>query len=527
VVCIILALCLVTGLPTIFPRQDFLGDDFGLVTHLHSVSFAKLLSYFGTDWTEGIYGMRLDELRPLLALSYWVDAALWGVINSAGFHVSNVLLHALTSLLVCAITLSIAPANRWAGMIAGGLFAIMPCHAETVAWISGRVDSLAALFYLGTFLCFVRFRLRQSYRFYAGALMLFALGLFVKQSMVTLPFLLMAYDLLSGRASRLIYHVPFIAILAPYLLLRRALFGSALREDLIQSGMVLDFIQRQAFYWKRLLPISIDYSDAAKAVIGFLLMSIVFVLGWWLVSERIAYPGGLRALLFFGPVWYGITISPMVVTYISARHLYITAAGLCIAVALLILPDPERGSRRRIAVFACLVVLYGVATICSVRLWTNNGLYSFRISSDLPAAMRSIPPGSTVLMAIPATLNKAWLWGFAIPFAMREPLVQENLYDRFEIVEPYNVYCCPPQQWWTRLRSVLATPHTNRPVYIVTLDARTRSVRSAPLPLSLTTLRERVESLFSGPTDAAGFTFSRDDAIRVSRALFPEIQEIQ
>src|SRR5258706_3429309 len=128
-VCVIFALCLLVGLPTIFPRQYFLGDDFGLVKHLHQVPFQRLLSYFGSDWTEGIYGMRLDELRPLLALSYRVDAGLWGATNSAGFHISNVLLHALNALLVCAIALSVAPANRWVGLMAGGLFSTMPWPA--------------------------------------------------------------------------------------------------------------------------------------------------------------------------------------------------------------------------------------------------------------------------------------------------------------------------------------------------------------------------------------------------------------
>src|SRR5215471_11852883 len=106
-------------------------------------------------------------------------------------------------------------------------------------------------------------------------------------------------------------------------------------------------------------------------VIVLLFLSAIFLLGWWLVSERTTDATLWRPLLFFGPVWYGITISPMVVTYISARHLYITAAGLCVAAALLIIPDPERATRHRIAVFACLVLLYGVATIRSIRIWTN------------------------------------------------------------------------------------------------------------------------------------------------------------
>src|SRR5215471_5664595 len=92
---VILVLCFLVGLPTIYPTQYFLGDDFGLVQHLHNLPFSRLLSYFASDWTEGIYGVRLDELRPLLALSYRFDAAVWGTTNSAGYHLTNVLLHAL------------------------------------------------------------------------------------------------------------------------------------------------------------------------------------------------------------------------------------------------------------------------------------------------------------------------------------------------------------------------------------------------------------------------------------------------
>jgi hypothetical protein len=381
-VCSILALCLFAGLPTVFPRQYFLADDFGLVQHLHRVPFQRLLSYFASDWTEGIYGMRLDELRPVLALSYRLDAALWGATNSAGYHLSNVLLHALNALLVCAIARSVAPANRWIGLIAGSLFAILPSHAEPLAWISGRVDPLAAVFYLGAVLCFVRFRSRPSYVYYAGSLVLFSVGLFAKQSVVTLPAVLLAYDLISTRRVHFTPALPFFAVLAFYLGLRRVLFGSALREDTLQLGLLIDFIRRQVFYVNRLLLFSPDDSRLAKVALGLVSLLIFGVLIWWLLSRRNRYAHVLRTMLFFGPVWYALTISPMIVTYSSARHLYLTAAGLSIAAALLILPDPVDTSARRIGGFACLLVLYGAAISRGIRPWIDNGLYSARISAN-------------------------------------------------------------------------------------------------------------------------------------------------
>ena len=43
-------------------------------------------------------------------------------------------------------------------VFAGAVFALLPVQAETVAWITGRVDSLPAAFYIATFLALLRWR---------------------------------------------------------------------------------------------------------------------------------------------------------------------------------------------------------------------------------------------------------------------------------------------------------------------------------------------------------------------------------
>ena len=80
----IVALCLAIGLPTVRSDNYFLGDDFGLVQHLHDLPIERMVSYFGSDWTEGIYGVQLDELRPILAFTYWLDARIFGTFNVTG-----------------------------------------------------------------------------------------------------------------------------------------------------------------------------------------------------------------------------------------------------------------------------------------------------------------------------------------------------------------------------------------------------------------------------------------------------------
>ena len=79
----IVVVCLAVGLPTVRSDNYFLGDDFGLVQHLHDLPAKRFLSYFVSDWTEGIYGYPLDELRPLLAFSYWLDAHVFGPIRTS------------------------------------------------------------------------------------------------------------------------------------------------------------------------------------------------------------------------------------------------------------------------------------------------------------------------------------------------------------------------------------------------------------------------------------------------------------
>ena len=64
------------------------------------------------------------------------------------------------------------------------------------------MESLAALFYLGAFLCFVRFRLVNRQAWLWATLLIFVAGLFAKQTIVTFPLLILAFDLIGPTAQR-------------------------------------------------------------------------------------------------------------------------------------------------------------------------------------------------------------------------------------------------------------------------------------------------------------------------------------
>ena len=115
------------------------------------------------------------------------------------------------------------------------------------------------------------------------------------------------------------------------------------------------------------------------------------------------------------------------------------------------LPEGLHAGRKapRVAVAGALVALYATALTANVRVWVANGLASQKFAVALPRMLQSLPRGSVVLVGLPKSSQDAWLWAWALPFALQKPFLPENLYQQFAIVEVPEVYCCPSQQWWT------------------------------------------------------------------------------
>jgi len=530
---IIVALCLAVGLQTIRSDNYFLGDDFGLIHHLHDLPIDRFLTYFVSDWTEGIYGTVLDELRPFLAFSYWVDARLFGSVNVSGYHATNVILHVLNALLVLAIARSVAPREPMFAVMAGSFFALMPSHAEAIAWISGRVDSIASLFYLGAFLCFVRFRLAQRGGWLFAAWLLFVGGLFAKQSVVTLPVLLVAFDLLwpvsieparTRAFARVWPHIAFVMAAALYVALRHTLFGNALREDMVTLAAINEFVGRQDRYLREMLPSPNTAPRLVRTLTEAVTILAVLVCAGWALARRQVFGHTIRRVAFFGVAWYAITIAPMVVTYISARHLYITAAGVSIAMASLVLPGPEEDRRRRrtrAVVAGMLIALYAVASIWNVSNWVASGLESHRFASALARLPQSVPRGSVVLVSVPEFYREGWFWSWAMPFAAQPPFTDADLNQAFRIVERPPTYCCPPHQWWASRKTSVTTlfdatvaPQVAHVEFVPNGSPRIYQ-RGVNAPL----LKQQLEAALGKPVDRLT-TMTPENAAAFSRVLF-------
>lgn len=522
-----LGLVLAAALPYVSNlRGYFLGDDFGLVSLFADKPTFHVLTLFTNPWTDAVYGIRADELRPTVALSYQFDS-LWGADNPLGYHLANLIYHVLNVLQVAAIARLAGRTSLIGAAFAGLLFAVLPIHAETVSWISGRADSIPTLFYLAACLGYVLWR-RSGRRWgYVVALGALFLALFSKQSAITMVATLVGYDLLVERRpiplrpSSLLPYLPFAGLTLGYLGLRYALFGNAVREQQITQGLLLEFLAQQTSFLKTLLLGSSLFGaervppwlGQAGAVVTWLGLLGAFGLTAFQVAAVQHGRGSALAgrLVYFGPIWWLIGIVPLIVTYESPRHLYLAAAGPVVMLAVLFdLAWRQHGALRSGAAVAALALV----TLATWQLqrhlaeWRGAAYVSEHVAMDLRRELPAAPAGSLVVLGLPVAGPNdrihTWILGWAIPFVLEPPFQPANLPDRISYVAAPDIFCCPRRQWLDHTRRAVADwslhPRPG-PVLVLRWDSYSAAMireTEADLP----DLRGKVLSLAEAPTPA-------------------------
>jgi hypothetical protein len=99
----------------------------------------------------------MPGIRALLKLSYALNWAMDA--RPFGFHLFNVLVHAINTVLVYRVLLALRKESvgpHLAALVGAMLFALHPVQTEAVSYVSGRSVSLMALFYLGAVLAWLR-----------------------------------------------------------------------------------------------------------------------------------------------------------------------------------------------------------------------------------------------------------------------------------------------------------------------------------------------------------------------------------
>jgi len=164
-------------------RSGFVWDDDAYVTENETL---RSLEGLQRIWLEP---GATPQYYPLVFTTFWLEMRLWN-LQLAGFHVVNVLLHALGAVLLFILLRRLGIRGAW---VAAALFAFHPVHVESVAWVTERKNVLSGVFYLSSLLAFVPFLKSPccmdaaSRRRWTLALAAFLLAMLSKTSTVTLP----------------------------------------------------------------------------------------------------------------------------------------------------------------------------------------------------------------------------------------------------------------------------------------------------------------------------------------------------
>lgn len=168
--------------------------------------------------------------RPVSGVSLLLDFQAWG-LDPFGFHLTNVLLHALCVLVLVLVLLRLGLEAR-ASLLCGLLFAIHPIHTESVAWISGRTDVLAFLLTGVALLLHLAGRTAgpRASGLSVLAALVFLAALLAKEMAAVLVAWIGCVELFRdpGRPRRaLLAMLPYAGVLAAYLILRFGLLDIA------------------------------------------------------------------------------------------------------------------------------------------------------------------------------------------------------------------------------------------------------------------------------------------------------------
>jgi tetratricopeptide (TPR) repeat protein len=139
-----------------------------------------LTSFYSFNW------------HPLTWMSLQLDCQLYG-LSSAGFHFTNVVLHAANTLLLFWLLQRLTGAV-WCSAAVAAFFGIHPAHVESVAWVTERKDVLSTLFWLLTLAAYAWYAERPGWGRYLPVALALLLGLMAKPMVVTLPAVLLLLD---------------------------------------------------------------------------------------------------------------------------------------------------------------------------------------------------------------------------------------------------------------------------------------------------------------------------------------------
>ncbi len=328
--------------------------------------------------------------HPFTWLSLMIDYKLYGP-NAGGYHLTNIILHTLSTLLLFRL-LNRMTGAIWKSAFIAALFALHPLRVESVAWISERKDVLSAFFWMLTLSLYVYYTEKPNIKRYVLTLVSYALALMSKPMVVTLPVIMILLDywplsrcrigcrigIESQRGNLFLWQLkektPFFVLSAIFSIM-------TIYNQFKPSGDAFPFSSRIAnsfvsfitypikILWPHDLTISYPFRFEIPAwqVLGAVLLTVLISTAVIVTAKRFQY-------LFVGWMWYVITIMPVIGIIqngdygMADRYTYLPSIGISI---MLIWGLHSLMKSKKFLFVAGIAVL----TIMAVLSWNQCGYW--------------------------------------------------------------------------------------------------------------------------------------------------------
>lgn len=349
----------------------------------------------------------LKSYNPIVLLSFAIDYK-FAKYDAAWYHNVNLFFHILNALLVFVCMRKLKFKTMYAGIIAL-LFSIHPLATEAVAWIAGRKDVVYLFFFLLSWIFYIDYYNSRKRIYVLLSLLFFVFSLMSKVQAITLPFILIATDLMLDQKfefKRLTNKIPYFILSIVFGLI--AISGSgelvadkyapslSLFEKLIYSIMafgvyivkiVVPFDQSAVYQF----PASGSSEFILDLIIGILLTGFL-VIGFFLSLKK--NPRLAAGLLFFAvaifPVLHLVAVNSAL---IYERFVYLADIGLFIALFAFIEKSNLLEKKFVIGTIAICIV-FSALTFARLPVWRNSlSLWTDVITKDNTSSLAYINRG--------------------------------------------------------------------------------------------------------------------------------------
>ncbi len=333
--------------------------------------------------------------HPLTWLSLQLDRELYGGLKAGGFHLTNVLLHAASTLLLF-LVLNRLTSRVGRSAVVAALFALHPLHVEPVAWVAERKGVLSTLFWMLTLAAYLYYVRRPGVRRYLLVALALALGLMAKPMLVTLPFVLLLLDvwplgrlrLSANYRSVIMEKLPLFALVLAWCVV------AFLTQNRIKALPSLEAYPLDVRAWNALLAyvgylgktlwpthlaVFYPHPGAAVSVAHALAAGLLLVV----VTALVLGPGRRRLYLAVGWLWYLGTMLPMIGLVqighhgMADRYTYVPLIGLFL---LLTWGAADLATALRLPRFLLIATATVVLCACAVLTWNQVGTWKSNVT---------------------------------------------------------------------------------------------------------------------------------------------------